>query len=208
MSSSRIVIVDDDPIMAKVMRVIFEDEGYDTVTVTRAADAIVEVTNYLTHLVILDVNLPDMNGFALFKELRARRYLGPVIFLTGHGDIPTSVRAMRAGAVDFLTKPVRRETLMGAIDSALSRDRTQRVAAEQRRVLRERYERRTARERQVFARVTESKLNKQIAAELGTSERTIKAHRAQVMDKMCAESIAELVRDADVLRGSTSTASN
>jgi FixJ family two-component response regulator len=122
------------------------------------------------------------------------------VFLTGHGDIPMSVRAMKAGAVDFLTKPVSREALLGAVRSALARDAETRAARVRVQVLRAHYERLTPREREVFAGVVAGKLNKQIAADLGTAERTIKAHRAQVMEKMQVASIAELVHVADQLR--------
>ena len=129
----------------------------------------------------------------------------PVIFLTGYGDIPTSVRAIKSGAVDFLAKPVRRETLLNAVSHALSRDTENRAALEKVRELRSRYQSLTAREREVFTRVAEGRLNKQIAADLGTSERTIKAHRARVMEKMRARSVAELVRAADQLGGGAPT---
>jgi FixJ family two-component response regulator len=200
-------VVDDDDSVRVALTRLLRAKGYETRAYKSAGEFLMETRADAPGCVVLDVRMPGPSGLDLHEALVKDENPLPVIFLTGHGDIPTSVRAMRAGAVDFLTKPVRRETLMGAIDSALSRNRTQRLAAEQRRVLRERYERLTARERQVFARVTEGKLNKQIAAELGTSERTIKAHRAQVMDKMSAGSIAELVRDADQLRGSLSTVS-
>ncbi|HKC46068.1 MAG TPA: LuxR C-terminal-related transcriptional regulator, partial [Gemmatimonadales bacterium] len=123
----------------------------------------------------------------------------PIVFLTGHGDIPMSVRAMKAGAVDFLTKPVSREALLAAVRTAVARDADTRAAREGLRGLRDRYESLTPREREVFAGIVAGRLNKQIAAELGTAERTIKAHRAHVMEKMDVASVAELVRIAGQL---------
>jgi FixJ family two-component response regulator len=124
----------------------------------------------------------------------------PIVFLTGRGDIDTSVRAMKAGAVDFLTKPVKRDALLSAVNAAVARDAQLRARRDGVRALRERFERLTAREREVFAHVASGKANKRIADELGTSIRTIKAHRAQAMDKMGVRSLAELIRAADQLK--------
>ena len=124
----------------------------------------------------------------------------PIVFLTGHGDIPMSVQAMKSGAVDFLTKPVKRAVLLRAVEAALARDREHRQSQERDRNHRDCYESLTPREREVFKLVTAGLLNKQIAAELGTSERTIKAHRAHIMEKMQVVSLAELVRIATELR--------
>ncbi len=150
--------------------------------------------------VVLDVRMPGPSGFDLQEALARSGASVPIVFLTGHGDIPMSVRAMKAGAVDFLTKPVSREALLGAVRSALARDAETRAVRVRVQVLRAHYERLTPREREVFAGVVAGKLNKQIAADLGTAERTIKAHRAQVMEKMQVASIAELVHVADQLR--------
>src|SRR5262249_17751433 len=128
----------------------------------------------------------------------------PIVFLTGHGDIPMSVRAMKAGAVDFLTKPVQRAALLSAVQAALARDAENRMARDKLGQLRSRFETSTSRERAVFTLVVAGKLNKQIAAELGTSERTVKAHRAQVMAKMQVASLAELVHVAEQLQGAGS----
>src|SRR5262249_9116849 len=125
----------------------------------------------------------------------------PVIFLTAHGDVPMSVRAMKAGAVDFLTKPVKRDTLLSAVRTALARDMKSHISHEHLRDLRVRLAKLTPRERDVFELVVAGRLNKQIAAELGLAERTVKAHRAQVMVKMGATSLAELVRLADRMQG-------
>lgn len=127
----------------------------------------------------------------------------PVIFLTGHGDIPMSVRAMKAGAMDFLTKPVKKEALLAAVKAALARAEEQRIEREHLRACRACFEALTPREREVFERVVSGKLNKEIASELGTAERTVKAHRAQVMEKMHAASLAQLVQMAGRMRRST-----
>jgi FixJ family two-component response regulator len=145
--------------------------------------------------------MPGPSGLDLQEALARFGTLLPVVFLTGHGDISMSVRAMKSGAVDFLTKPVSREPLLAAVRAALRRDAETRAAGKRVRALRDRYEKLTPREREVFAGIVAGKLNKQIAADLGTAERTIKAHRAQVMEKMAVASVAELVHLADELGG-------
>jgi FixJ family two-component response regulator len=145
---------------------------------------------------VLDVRMPELTGLDLQRELRDTHSTLPVIFLTGHGDIPMSVSAMKAGAVDFLSKPVHDEVLLRAIEQAHARhrrDRDERTALEG---LRQRAESLTPREREVMSWVVTGALNKQIAAELGTVEKTIKVHRARVMEKMRVHSVAELVRAA------------
>jgi FixJ family two-component response regulator len=148
---------------------------------------------------VLDVRLPGLSGLDLQKRITEAGMEIPIIFITGHGDIPMSVRAMKAGAVEFLTKPFRDQDLLDAIQLALERDRKareQRAAIED---LRRRFASLTAREREVMARVVAGLLNKQIGGELGTSETTVKIHRHQVMEKMGAGSLPELVRMADRL---------
>jgi FixJ family two-component response regulator len=149
--------------------------------------------------ILLDLRMPGASGLDLQESLARMEERLPIIFLTGHADIPASVRAMKAGAMDFLTKPVRRETLLGAVQNALGVDAKGR---ETRAILRElhgRYENLTPREREVLAHVVGGKLNKQIAFDLGTAERTIKAHRASIMEKLRVQSVAELVRLAQEL---------
>ncbi|MBV8416863.1 MAG: response regulator transcription factor, partial [Verrucomicrobia bacterium] len=148
---------------------------------------------------VLDVRLPGLSGLDLQRQTSNPGMEIPIVFITGHGDIPMSVRAMKAGAVEFLTKPFREQDLLDAIQQALERDRAvreQRAALEE---LRSRLESLTPRERAVMTRVVGGLLNKQIAAELGTSEATVKMHRHQVMEKMGASSLPELVRMADRL---------
>jgi FixJ family two-component response regulator len=149
--------------------------------------------------ILLDLRMPGASGLDLQQSLARMEERLPVIFLTGHGDIPASVRAMKAGAVDFLTKPVRREALLGAIQNALGVDAKGRAARAALRELQDRYESLTPREREVLAHVVGGKLNKQIAFDLGTAERTIKAHRASIMEKLGVQSVAELVRLAQEL---------
>jgi FixJ family two-component response regulator len=149
---------------------------------------------------LLDLQMPGPSGLELQEALKRRGVPLPVIFLTGHGDVASSVRAMQAGAVDFLTKPVKRETLLEAIRRALGRDERQRTVRSEADELRRRFDSLTPREREVFDGIVSGKLNKQIADDLGMAERTVKLHRAQVMQKLAAGSPAELGRLAERLR--------
>ena len=146
---------------------------------------------------VLDLRMPEMTGLELQDALERAGYAIPVVFVSGHGDIPASVKAMKAGAIDFLTKPVQNRDLLQAVERALARDRAARAARAERDAARARMARLTPRERQVCALVATGLLNKQIAAELGTGEKNIKLHRAHVMEKLGVSSVAELVRLVD-----------
>ena len=189
-------IVDDDAsFRSAIMRLLhaakYQVRCYATMSDFMASDAL-----STPGCILLDLQLDGASGFDLQRGLEHAEERLPIVFLTGKGDIPSSVRAMKGGAVDFLTKPVERERLLSAVELALERDASERKARARRRELRARYDSLTAREREVFAHVVGGKLNKQTAFDLGASERTIKAHRASVMGKLGAQSVAELARIA------------
>jgi FixJ family two-component response regulator len=193
------VVDDDDSVRTGVVRLLqaagFEARGYAS-----AGEFLLGRSDRnAPGCVVLDVRMPGPSGLDLQDALARLEEPLPIVFLTGHGDIPMSVRAMKAGAVDFLAKPVSRDTLLASVRTALARDAETRAAREGLRLLRARYETLTPREREVFAGVVAGKLNKQIAADLGTAERTVKAHRAQIMGKMQVASVAALVHVADLL---------
>jgi len=193
------VVDDDDSVRTAVVRLL-QAAGYEARGYASAGEFLLGRSDRnAPGCVVLDVRLPGPSGLDLQEALARLEVPLPIVFLTGHGDIPMSVRAMKAGAVDFLTKPVSREALLAAVRTAVARDADTRAAREGLRGLRDRYESLTPREREVFAGIVAGRLNKQIAAELGTAERTIKAHRAHVMEKMDVASVAELVRIAGQL---------
>lgn len=192
------VVDDDAPFRTAVTRLL-RAAKYEVRSYASAAEFAPEEAAGSPGCILLDLRMPGTSGFDLQQALAKTEERLPIVFLTGHGDIPASVRAMKAGAVDFLTKPVPRETLLGAIRAALDRDAAARQARALLHDLRERYNTLTAREREVLAHVVSGKLNKQIGFDLGTSERTIKAHRASIMDKLRAHSVAELTRLAQDL---------
>lgn len=193
-------IVDDDGSVRTALARLLNAAGFETRSFASAAEFLVAGRDDTPGCVVLDVGLPGMGGMELQGALARMERAPPIVFLTGRGDIDTSVRAMKAGAVDFLTKPVKRDALLSAVNAAVARDAQLRARRDGVRALRERFERLTAREREVFAHVASGKANKRIADELGTSIRTIKAHRAQAMDKMGVRSLAELIRAADQLK--------
>jgi RNA polymerase sigma factor (sigma-70 family) len=156
---------------------------------------------------VLDVRLRGLSGLGFHHELAARNMRIPIVFVTGHGDIPMSVRAMKAGAVEFLTKPFRDQDLLDAIHLALERDRARREEEQERKQLQRRFESLTRRERDVLWMVVSGMLNKQIAAQLGTAENTVKVHRRRAMEKMEAQSLAELIRMIERLKGPLQKAS-
>jgi len=194
-------VVDDDEPFQEAITTLLRAAGYEVRTYATAGHFLLATEVDRPGCILLDIQMPGPSGLELQKSLTIQANHLPVIFLTGHGDIPSSVRAIKSGAVDFLTKPVQKEVLLAAVQNALSLDMERRVVREQLNHCRARYAELTERERQVFDGVVAGKLNKQIADELGTAERTVKAHRAQVMDKMKVQSVADLVRVAEQLRG-------
>jgi FixJ family two-component response regulator len=196
---SIVYVVDDDSSVREAIKSLIRSVGLRVETFGTAQEFLKSARPDAPGCVVLDVRLPGLSGLDLQRELAANGSNLPVIFITGHGDIPMSVRAMKAGALEFLTKPFRDQDLLDAIQQALERDRGARQQRSETAGLRERFDSLTAREREVMGLVVSGLLNKQIAGELGTSEVTIKIHRSQVMKKMSAGSLAELVRMTEKL---------
>ena len=192
-------IVDDDAPFRMAIRRVLEASGYRVALFDSAEQLLAEIAAGEPGCILLDVRMPGLSGPQLQDRLAELGNRAPIVFLTGHGDIPMSVQAIKAGAEDFLTKPVAREKLVASVERALARDAQQRAHDGELEALRVRVSRLTPRESEVFALVVRGKLNKQIAGELGTAERTVKAHRQKVMEKCEARSLAELVRIAERL---------
>lgn len=198
-SATTVIVIDDDASMREALDGLLRSVGL-------SARLHASVTEFLSagmpdgpSCLILDVRLPGQSGLDLQDELARANVQVPIIFITGHGDIPMSTRAMKAGALEFLTKPFRDQDLLDAIQVALAKDRERRVVEDAVVALQAKYEALTPRERQVMAFVAAGYLNKQIAGAIGVSEITVKVHRGQVMRKMAARSLADLVRMADRL---------
>jgi FixJ family two-component response regulator len=192
-----VFLVDDDAAVLKGLRRLLASAGLDVVAFESPQDFLAGLDRDADGCVVLDYSMPGLNGLELQQALAARGSALPVIFLTGKGDIPTSVRAMKDGAVDFLTKPVDGEVLLAAVRGAIERNRSQSGERAERADIERRLATLTTREREVLRHVVAGLLNKQIAARLGTVEKTVKVHRARVMEKMQARSLAELVRLAE-----------
>jgi FixJ family two-component response regulator len=193
------VVDDDDSLRTAILRLL-SATGHEARGYASADEFLLQADIGRPGCLLLDLNMPGPSGLDLQDELARRGVAVPVVFLTGRGDVPSSVRAMKSGAVDFLTKPVDRATLLAALERALGIDAERRTARLETDQLLARYRRLTPREREVFERVTNGRLNKQIADDLGIAERTVKLQRAQVMDKLGVRSAAELGRFAERLK--------
>ncbi|HEY0146853.1 MAG TPA: response regulator transcription factor [Methylovirgula sp.] len=193
-------IIDDDDGVRAALASLIRSVGNDARLYSSAAEFLASALPSVPSCLLLDVRLPEINGLDFQDSLRRRGIFLPVILMTGYGDIQMSVRGMKAGAVDFLTKPVRHQDLLDAISTALARDREWRQDHAEVSVIRDRYSALTRRELEVFTLVTAGKMNKQIAGDLNLSEITVKIHRGSVMRKMGARTLADLVKMAELLR--------
>jgi len=189
-----VYIVDDDPAVLKSLARLLRSAGLAAATFSSPREFLAQYDPGLPGCLLLDVAMPGLNGLELQKALTAQGRELQIVFLTGHGDIPMSVEAMKRGALDFLTKPVSDDDLLRAVRGAIEKDRTARQARAELDDIKERLAMLTPREREVLVHVVSGQLNKQIAADLGTLEKTIKFHRAHLMEKMKVRSLAELVR--------------
>lgn len=198
---STIFLVDDDEAVLRALRRLLGTAGYEVRSYTSPLQFLAEHDPAAPGCAVLDLSMPDIDGLSIQTALSASSGMRPVIFLTGMGDIPTSVRAMRAGAVDFLTKPVQADDLLAAIARAVTLDRDRRRSRSDVAEVAARLGTLTPREREVLALVVAGRLNKQIAHELGTSIKTIKVHRARVMAKMAVRTVADLVRATELAGG-------
>jgi FixJ family two-component response regulator len=200
MSISQLVfIVDDDERIREALEELLDSYGMCTMSFGSARDYVNAHKPDVPSCLVLDVELPDINGLELQKQISMQEH-PPIVFITGHGDIPSSVRAMKRGAVDFLTKPFSDAKLLTAINAAIEQDQKLRISRAEIELLKQRYEELTSREREVMPLVVSGLLNKQAAAELGISEVTLQLHRRNVMQKMAAASLPDLVRIAERLK--------
>jgi FixJ family two-component response regulator len=198
-AETMVFVIDDDPSFRRSTEALIGSAGFNVQTFSSAEEFLRSRRPDVPACLVLDVRLPHLSGLDLQRELAKTSAQVPIIFITGHGDIPMTVQAMKGGAVEFLTKPFREQDLLDAINSAINFDRAARLQRLKLEDLRGRYDSLTTREREVMAHVVTGMLNKQVAQELGTTEKTIKVHRGHIMQKMGVKSFANLVRAAEKL---------
>jgi FixJ family two-component response regulator len=198
-----VFVVDDDISVRESLELLIRCAGWQPETFASAQEFLIHPRVVIPSCLVLDVSLPGLNGLDLQKRIAAERPDMPIIFITGHGDVPMTVQAMKAGAIEFLTKPFSDETLLSAIRHAIERSHSALRRESEIRAIRDCYTSLTSREREVMALVVSGRLNKQVGDELGISEITVKAHRGKVMRKMNADSVPDLVKMAQKLRLAT-----
>jgi RNA polymerase sigma factor (sigma-70 family) len=195
-----VFVVDDDPSVRSSLKFLLSTVGLQVESFDSADTFLRKNPQDAPSCLVLDVRLPGLSGLDFQRELAARKIYIPIVFLTGHGDIPMSVRAMKAGAVEFLTKPFRDQDLLDAVRIALERDRARREEEKEVMILQRRFDSLTSREREVLSMVVSGMLNKQIADQLGTAESTVKVQRSRALEKMHAESLVDLIRMIEKLK--------
>ena len=198
-AEAMVFVIDDDPSFRRSTATLIGSAGFNVQTFSSAEEFLSSRHPDVPACLVLDVRLPNLSGLDLQRELAKTSVQIPIIFITGHGDIPMTVQAMKGGATEFLTKPFREQDLLDAINKGINFDRAARLRRAKLEDLRARYHSLTAREREVMAHVVTGMLNKQVAQELGTTEKTIKVHRGHLMQKMGVKSFADLVRAAEKL---------
>lgn len=194
-----VLVVEDDEWVREALSNLFQSVGLEVQLFGSASDMLKSKLPATASCLVLDVRLPGLSGLDFQTELAKANIRIPIIFMSGHGDVPMTVRAMKGGAVDFLTKPFRDQDMLDAVGAAIERDRKRRVAEKAVSDLQARFDTLTPREKEIFAFVSSGLMNKQIAAELGLAEITVKIHRGHITKKMGAKSLAELVRQAEAL---------